>query len=117
MEEMTEVLRQMRKEKIEQAENHLARLEGLQKAQGDISCLCESVRELAEIDSLRSKLILEVEEKLELCGKVWALEVGVRDRERVVDELKAEGGGYEQTHPGILGEPKKCAPSWGGGTT
>ena len=90
MKEMTEALRQMRKEKIEQAEKHLARLEGLQKAQGDISFLCESVRELAEIDSLWSKLILEVEEKLELRSKVWELEVGVRDRERVADELKVE---------------------------
>ena len=63
----------------------------LQKVHGDISFLCEYVREkMAKTDSLWSKLILEVEEKLELRGKLWELEVGVRDRERVVDRLKAE---------------------------
>ena len=80
----------MRKEKIEEAEKHLAKIEEMLKEQGDISFLCEYLREkMAEIDSLRSKLILEVKEKLELRGKVQELE-DVRDCELVADELRAE---------------------------
>ena len=45
--------------------------------------MCESIREkMTEIDSLWSKLILEVKEKLELHGKVQELEESVRDCER-----------------------------------
>jgi len=43
-----------------------------------------------EIDSLRSKQILEVKEKLELCDKIRELETDIQDRERVADELSAE---------------------------
>jgi len=45
---------------------------------------------MAEIDSFRSKLLLDVEEKLKLYDKVRELKEGVRDREHVVDELRAE---------------------------
>ena len=61
----------MRKKKIEEADKHLAKMDELLKAQGDISFLCESVcKKIVEIDLLQSKLILEVKEKLELCGDV-----------------------------------------------
>jgi len=69
--EMAEALRQMSKEKLEQAEKHLARLEELHKANEDISFRCKSVCEkMAEIDSLRSQLDQERKEKLEFHGKV-----------------------------------------------
>jgi len=60
----------MRKEKIEEGDKHLAKMDELLKAQGDISFLCESVcKKIVEINLLRSKLIMEVKEKVELCGE------------------------------------------------
>ena len=45
-------------------------MDELLKAQGDISFLCESVcKKIVEIDLLQSKLIMEVKEKVELCGE------------------------------------------------
>ena len=91
VEEKTEVPRQMRMDKIEEAKKYLAKMEELLKARGDISFLCESVREkMAKINSLRSKLIQEVKEKVKLRGKVHELEESIRDREHVADELRAE---------------------------
>ena len=47
----------MRKEKIEEADKHLAKMDELLKAQGDISFLCESVCEkIVEIDLLGRSL-------------------------------------------------------------
>ena len=45
----------MRKEKIEEAEKHLAKMEELLKAQGDITFLCESVCEKRLTRSGRSR--------------------------------------------------------------
>ena len=90
-EEMAEILRKMRKEMIKEAEKHLAKMEKMHKAHGDISFLCESVCEkMAKIDMLQSRLIQGVEGKLRLHGIVRELEVIIRDRECVADELRAE---------------------------
>jgi len=94
VEELSEAAKLLRKEKLELDTDLLAKLEELKKARVGISLLCEAVGERGtEIDSFQSQLDEERKEKLELRGRVWGqtlgLEVSSRDRECLVDELRA----------------------------
>ena len=60
----------MRKKKIEEADKHLAKMDELLKAQGDISFLCESVCEkIVEIDLLGRSLFWRSRRRLSFVAK------------------------------------------------
>ena len=75
VEELSEAVKRLQKEKLELTEGLLARLEELKKVKEDVS-LCEAIGEkTTKINSLQSQLEQEHKEKLELCGRVRELEV------------------------------------------
>jgi len=68
-------LKGLRKEKLEVSEALLEKLKALKQAMEDASGLCDIILERqSTIDSLWS----QVEEKLELRGKVWQLELNLQ---------------------------------------
>ena len=63
----------------------------MKKARKDVSFLCKAVSDRAkEIVLLQTQLDQEIKEKLELCRKVWELEVSSRKHQHVVEDLRVE---------------------------
>ena len=90
VEELSEAVKRLRKEKLELAEGLLPRMEELKKVREDVS-LCEAISEKTkEINSLRTQLNQEDMEKLELRGKVRELEVSSCKHKHATKDLKAE---------------------------
>ena len=91
MEELSEAVKHLQKEKLELIEGLQARLKELKKAKEDVSFLCGAISEKTmKINLLWSQLEQERKEKLKLRGKVRELEVSSRHHERVAEDLRAE---------------------------
>ena len=84
-------MKELKKEKLELTEALLEKMEALKKVKEDASGLRGIIlkRQLV-IDSLRPWEMQNIEEKLELRGKVQQLELSLQRREHEVKELRAE---------------------------